>query len=201
MPNLTFLALLLAVLYFVKQKQQFARIALLGAHLGRYRIETLMEDLCEGYLRAMGEEDAQRKELLWEMLGEKERTLAQQLQRLADDFAQVQSPLVRVGKWPIYLPFATALMPSACFDMRDALRLHALQLRSALDNAGGLSRRDRARVVCAELFLLQHTCHWFCRSKTTASARLLARHQTTYAQVLETVASDTRSAYQRMVAL
>lgn len=201
MPNLTFLVLLLAVLYFVKQKQQFARIALLGAHLGRYRIESLMEDLCEGYLRALGEDDAQRRESVWDLLGEKEKTLAQQLQRLADDFAQVQSPLVRVGKWPIYLPFATALMPMACFDMRDALRLHAQRLHLALDNPAGLSRRDRARMVCAELFLLQHTCHWFCRSKTTASARLLARHQTSYAQVLDTVAPDTRSAYQRLVAL
>ena len=201
MPNLTFLALLLAVLYFVKQKQQFARIALLGAHLGRYRIESLMEDLCEGYLRAMAEGDAQRKELVWQMLGEKEQVLAQQLQRLADDFSQVQSPLVRVGKWPVYLPFATALMPMACFDMRDALRLHASRLRAALDNPTGLSRRDRARVVCAELFLLQHTCHWFCRSKTTASARLLARHQTSYAQVMDTVAPDTRGAYRQLVAL
>lgn len=201
MPNLTFLALLVAVLYFAKQKQQFARIALLGSHLARYRLEGLMEDLCDGYLRALGESDAQRRDQVWELLGEKERTLAQQLQRLADDFAQVQSPLVRVGKWPLYLPFATKLLPQACFDMREALRLHARQLQRALDNVDGLARRERARVVCAELFLLQHSCHWFCRSKTTASARLLARHQTTYAQVLDTVAPQTRTDYLKMVAL
>lgn len=201
MPSLTFLALLIALLYFVKSKQQFARIALLGAHLGRYRIESLMEDLCEGYLRALAEKDAERQEQLWGLLGQKEVQLEEQLQRFADDFSKVQSTLLRVGKWPVYLPFATYLMPAACFDMRDALRLHATAFSRALANPSALSRRDRAYVICAELFLLQHTCHWFCRSKTTASARLMARHQTTYAQVLGSVASDGRAKYLQLVSL
>jgi len=49
------------------------------------------------------------------------------------------------------------------------------------------------------LFLMQHTCHWFCRSKTVASARLLARHKTSYAQVLAAVAPQTREAYIRLI--
>ena len=201
MPSLTFLVLLFAVLYFAKSKQQFARIALLGSHLARYRLESLMEELTEGYLRALDEKNGERQEQLWGLLGQKEVLLAEQLRRLAADFAQVQSPLVRVGKWPIYLPFATQLMPTACFDMRQALQLHAASVARALDNPQGLSRRDRAFVICAELFLLQHTCHWFCRSKTTASARLLARHRTPYAQVLASVAPDTRTQYTRLVGL
>jgi hypothetical protein len=201
MPRLIFLVLLLAVLYFIKSKQQFARIALLGSHLARYRLESLMEDLTEGYLRALDEKDPERQEQLWNHLGQKEVQLSEQLRRLADDFGKVQSSLVRVGKWPIYLPFATYLAPAACFDMRDALRMHSTSLALALTNPQGLSRKDRAYVICAELFLLQHTCHWFCRSKTTASARLLARHQTTYAQVLASVASDTRTQYTRLVSL
>lgn len=201
MPSLTFLALLFAVLYFVKSKQQFARIALLGSHLARYRLESLMEELTEGYLRALAEPDAERAQQLWSLLAQKEAVLAEHLRRLAVDFAQVQSPLVRVGKWPIYLPFATQLVPAACFDMREALQLHAASVARALDNPQGLSRKDRAFVICAELLLLQHTCHWFCRSKTTASARLMARHQTSYPQVLASVAPDTRSAYTRLVAL
>ena len=40
---------------------------------------------------------------------------------------------------------------------------------------------------------MQHTCHWFCNSKTVASARLLARHQTTYEQVLASVTPETRT--------
>ena len=201
MPSLTFLALLFAALYFVKSKQQFARIALLGSHLARYRLESLMEELTEGYLRALDEKDPQRQEQLWNHLGQKEDILAEQLRRLAVEFAQVQSPLVRVGKWPIYLPFATQLVPAACFDMRDVLQFHSTSFGRALENPRGLARKDRAFVICAELFLLQHTCHWFCRSKTTASARLLARHQTTYAQVLASVAPETRTQYHRLVSL
>jgi hypothetical protein len=201
MPSLTFLALLFAALYFIKSKQQFARIALLGSHLARYRLESLMEDLTEGYLRALDEKDAERQEQLWSHLGQKELQLAEQLRRLAEDFSAVQSPLVRVGKWPVYLPFATQLVPAACFDMRDALRIHSAAFARALENPKELSRKDRAYVICAELFLLQHTCHWFCRSKTTASARLLARHQTTYPQVLASVAPETRTQYDRLVSL
>lgn len=201
MPSLTFLALLFAVLYFIKSKQQFARISLLGSHLARYRLEGLMEDLTQGYLRALDEKDADRQEQLWNHLGQKEVQLSEQLQRLAVDFSKVNSPMVRVGKWPIYLPFATQLVPAACFDMRDALKLHSSTFARALENPQGLARKDRAFVICAELFLLQHTCHWFCRSKTTASARLLARHQTTYAQVLASVASNTRAQYAQLVSL
>jgi hypothetical protein len=201
MPSLTFLALLFALLYFLKSKQQFARIALLGAHLGRYRLETLMEELTEGYLRALDEKDSDRQNQLWNHLEQKELQLLDHLQRLAQDFSQVQSPLVRVGKWPVYLPFATQLAPAACFDMRQALQLHATRVGQAMAKPEGLSRRDRAYVICAELFLLQHSCHWFCRSKTTASARLLARHHTSYAQVLSSVAPDTRTQYLKLTAL
>lgn len=201
MPSLTFLALLFAVLYFVKSKQQFARIALLGAHLGRYRLEKLMEDLSDGYLRALDEKDSERQLQLWNHLEQKEAQLSDQLQRLAQEFSKVQSTLTKVGKWPIYLPFATHLMPTACFDMREVLQLHVASLARALDKPRGLSRRDRAYRICAELFLLQHSCHWFCRSKTTASARLLARHQTSYAQVLASVAPDSRVQYLKLVSL
>lgn len=201
MPSLTFLALLFALLYFVKSKQQFARIALLGAHLGRYRLETLMEELTEGYLRALDEKDAERQAQLWNHLEQKELQLLDHLQHLAQDFSQVQSSLVRVGKWPIDLPFATQLMPAACFDMRQALQLHAASVARAMAAPPSPSRRDRAYVICAELFLFQHSCHWFCRSKTTASARLLARHRTRYAQVLASVAPQTRTQYLALTSL
>lgn len=61
--------------------------------------------------------------------------------------------------------------------------------------------RSRARVILAEMLLMQHSCHWFCKSRTVASARLLARQQTSHEQVVATVTPDTRSAYATLVGL
>jgi hypothetical protein len=46
---------------------------------------------------------------------------------------------------------------------------------------------------------MQHTCHWFCRSKSVASARMLARHRTSYEQVVGAVLPQTRSDYLGLV--
>jgi hypothetical protein len=46
---------------------------------------------------------------------------------------------------------------------------------------------------------MQHTCHWFCKSKTVASARMLARHKTSYEQLVAAVGPDTRAAYCELV--
>ena len=68
-----------------------------------------------------------------------------------------------------------------------------------MHNPQRLSARDRAFAMTAELLLMQHTCHWYCRSRTLASARLLARHQTHYRQVLAAVLASTRERYQRLL--
>jgi len=67
-------------------------------------------------------------------------------------------------------------------------------------NEANRNHRDKAFMLTAELYLMQHTCHWFCRSKNVASARLLAQHKTSYQQVLESVSGNTRRAYQKLVA-
>ena len=55
------LALLFAVgSFLLKTREQRQRIALLGAHLGQFQIEKLMERLNDGYLRALDEPDEQR---------------------------------------------------------------------------------------------------------------------------------------------
>jgi hypothetical protein len=54
-------------------------------------------------------------------------------------------------------------------------------------------------MLSAELFLFQHTCHWYCRSKAVASARMQVRHQTPYAQVLAAVSPATRQAYSALL--
>ena len=53
--------------------------------------------------------------------------------------------------------------------------------------------------MSAELFLMQHTCHWYCRSKAVAAARLMARHKISYTLVLDSVSPDTRAAYRDVV--
>ena len=52
MELLTLTALLLLAAYLHKTREQKKRIALLASHPGRYQIETLMENLTEGYLRS-----------------------------------------------------------------------------------------------------------------------------------------------------
>jgi hypothetical protein len=79
------------------------------------------------------------------------------------------------------------------------LAIHAQGLGGVVANTHGRSRKDQAWTLSAELLLMQHTCHWYCKSKTVASARLLARHHTSYEQVLAAVSPDTRAAYGRLV--
>jgi hypothetical protein len=181
--------------HFVKTREQQRRIALLGGYLGRYQIEKLMENLTEGYLRALGEDDAGRRAQIWSTLATGEAELSAQFQRFAEDFAQVWGDHALVSTLPLALPYADKLFPRATFDLRQALAIHAQGIAAAVDNRAGRSLRDKAYTLSAELFLMQHSCHWFCRSRAVASARLLARHQTSYAQVLAAVAPQTRQAY------
>ena len=104
-----------------------------------------------------------------------------------------------MSKLPIYIPFATRLFPGNSFDARQALAIHAKGISRAVQGDGHSSSKDMAFTMTAELFLMQHTCHWFCKSKTVASARMLALHQTPYAQLVASVALGTRDAYWALV--
>ena len=181
--------------YVLNHQQQRQRIALLARHLHPYQIERLLEQLTQGYLRAMGEQVEERRQQVLGTLTGAEEQLCEQFQRFAADFRQVPKPLARVSRLPLGLPFATQLFPAATFDMRDALAVHAEGINRAWRNEDGLSPRDRAYVMTAELLLMQHSCHWFCKSKTVASARMLARHQTPHAQLGAAVSPATRRAY------
>ncbi len=48
----------------LKSRRERGRIALLAAHLRPYDIEALMQTLSEGYLRALGENDVQRRQAI-----------------------------------------------------------------------------------------------------------------------------------------
>ncbi|MGV3572765.1 MAG: hypothetical protein ACO1PB_19385 [Ramlibacter sp.] len=185
--------------WVLRTREQRSRLALLAGYLSRYRIEKHMETLAEGYLRALGEPDPQRREQVWQLLHSTEQELCGQLARLANDFAAAGEDQARVSKLPVWLPFATRL-PGATFDMRAALALHASGVREAMRERPEGSERERAFTASAELFLLQHTCHWFCKSRFIASARLLARHKTSYEQVVAAVLPQTRAAYTALVA-
>lgn len=184
--------------HFLRSRDQQRRIALLGKQLGQYQIEKMMETLTQGYLRALGESELERREQVWNYLATTEQTLCDQFNRFVADVNKLEPQLTRVNKTP--LPLMERVWPAASFDLRAALRIHAQGLSRAAQNPDGRSARDKAFVMSAELFLMQHTCHWFCKTKATASARLLVRHQTAYTQVLASVSPETRESYLRLLA-
>ncbi len=195
MDMLLVMVVLGVVLQVFKSREQAERVALLGRYLGKFQIEKLMQDVLTGYNRALGETDAERQAQVWHYLEPQEQSLADQCSRLVLDLAEVYEARVRVSRLPLALPFVSLAVPSSTFDLRQLMRVHSQGINQAVANAQGLSAKRRAFTVMAELLLLQHSCHWFCRSKLVASARLLARHQTAYAQLLDAVTPQTRQAY------
>jgi hypothetical protein len=185
--------------YALNARDQARRIALLGRHLGRFQIEKLMENLTEGYLRALGEADPERQGQVMNLLSASEIELSAQFDRFVAEFARVDEAQARVSllAWPF--PYAVRLFPKATFDMRKLLAVHAHGIAAAVNNRQGQSTRDKAFTLSAELFLMQHSCHWFCRSRVVASARVLARHKTSYEQLVASVAPQTRDAYQALI--
>ena len=194
------LAMLIAIVaYVLRARDSSRRIALLGSHLGKYQIEKLMESLTAGYLRALGETDAERRQQIWHLLDSTEGKLSEQFSSFAAEFSTVPEQEARVSKLPLSMPFADKLFPGATFDLRKVLLVHAQGLSSAAQNSLQRTPKDKAFAMSAELYLMQHSCHWFCKSKTVASARMQMRHQTSYAQLLASVPAPTRRAYGALV--
>jgi hypothetical protein len=122
-----------------------------------------------------------------------EQQLAVEFQNLAREFAKLPAPDTRAFK--IALPYIDQLSPKATFDMRRMLEVHAQGIERAMSNRQGLPAKERSFRLMGEMFLMQHSCHWFCKSKTIASARMLAQHKTHYEQALDAVSPETRQAY------
>ena len=201
MDFLTLAIIVTTVLYVLKKQEQRQHTQLLAQHLARFQIEKLMANLMEGYLRVIGEKDAQRREQIWPVLANTESSLVSQFQRFAEEFATLPAEQTRASTLPLALPYMTRVLPSATMDVREAMKLHAKALAAARvgDAADEEERKRRAFTMTAELMLMQHTCHWFCRSSTVASMRLLARHKTAYEQVLQSVAPGTLKAYEKLM--
>ena len=194
-----FVLLIVAGAYALKSVEQRRRIARLGTYLRGYQLEKLMEGLTSGYLRALGEDDPERSTPIWRMLESTEENLAGQLERLTKDIRGMDDADARVSTLAIALPLAGRLFPGASFDLRQAIAIHAQGFADLARNPQGLGRKQQAFMLSAELFLFQHTCHWYCRSKAVASARMQVRHQTPYAQVLASVSPATRQAYSALL--
>jgi hypothetical protein len=198
--ELFILALAIGGLWFLNTREQHRRIHLLAEILGQFQVEKLMETVADGYLRALGENDADRRSQVWNMLGQAELTLSTQVQGFVKEFDQVDAQHARFSTLPIALPYATQLFANSSADLRAVLKVHARGISAVVENAAGLSQKDKAYMLTAELLLLQHSCQWFCRSKATASARMMARHQTPHAQLLASVSAQTRKDYQQLLA-
>ena len=196
MDTLEIISLLAVVgmaLHWLNHQDRRKRTALLASHLQPFQIERLMQQLTEAYMRALGETDLERQTQVLQLQQEAEQQLARQFQELARSFGQLAAPQARTLK--LALPGIDKVLPQSTFDTRRVLQVHADGIGRAVRNEAGRSPRDKAFTLMAEMFLMQHSCHWFCRSKTIASARMLAQHKTHYEQALDAVSPDTREAY------
>ena len=201
MDFLTLAIIVTTVLYILKKQEQKQHTQLLAQHLSRFQIEKLMANLMEGYLRVIAEQDEQRRAQIWPVLANTESSLVSQFQRFADEFAALPAEQTRASTLPLALPYMTRVLPSATMDVRAAMKLHAQAMAAVRvgEAEEEQERKSRAFTMTAELMLMQHTCHWFCRSRTVASMRLLARHKTAYEQVLQSVSPATLKAYEKLV--
>ena len=199
MDYLIFFAAMVVGLSVVRLTYERRRIALLAGYLGRFQIENLMATLSDGYMRALGESDPQRQQQVWDFLRPSEQELCKQFDQFAGAIAKANEADTRVSTLPVTLPWADRLLPKASFDLRKALAIHARGIRAAVAEHAHESSRDRAYRLSGEMFLMQHTCHWYCKSKSVASARMWVRHKTRYAQLLQAVGTQTARDYRALV--
>jgi hypothetical protein len=194
---LSLLMLAAAALHWGNTQSRRQRTALLAEHLQPFQIEKRMQQLTEAYMRALGETDLQRQAQIWQIQEPIEQQLSEEFKGLAQSFGQVPAPQARTLK--LALPGIDKVLPQSTFDTRRALQIHAEGIERAVRNEAARAPQDKAFTLMAEMFLMQHSCHWFCRSKTIASARMLAQHKTYYEQALQAVSPQTRDAYLALI--
>lgn len=184
-----------AVWQLLRVHYQRTHIATLGRHLSGLQLERHMETLTQGYARAIKEQDESRQRQILETFNTTERSVAAQVQSLADSMQKESAQATSLITLPFCVPYAERFLPVGLRDFRKLLYIHAAGLRRAVDNESHWDAKTRAYHLSAELYLLQHSCHWFCKSRTVANARLLVRHQVNHQKVLESVPAATRSSY------
>jgi hypothetical protein len=197
MEFISLLFILATGIHWLNIQGQRKRTALLAEQLRPFQIEKNMAQLTGAYMRALGESDPERQQQILQLQGDAEQQLASEFQNLAREFAKLPAPVTRGFK--LALPYIDQLSPKATFDMRRLLEVHAQGIERTVLNHQGLGAKERSFRMMGEMFLMQHSCHWFCRSKTIASARMVAQHQTRYEQALDAVSPETREAYWAVV--
>lgn len=197
MEFISLLFILAMGIHWLNVQGQRKRTALLAEQLRPFQIEKNMAQLTGAYMRALGESDPERQRHILQLQESAEQQLANEFQNLAREFAKLPAPVTRGFK--LALPYIDQLSPKATFDMRRLLEVHAQGLERTVTNVQGLAPKERSFRMMGEMFLMQHSCHWFCRSKTIASARMLAQHKTRYEQALDAVSPQTRLAYLAVV--
>ena len=207
MDLLLLVVLVLGLGFVLRTKAQKQRIAVLAHFLRNYDIEKLMERLVGSYMRALDEKDPGRQQQIWELQQSVENSLVSQFASFAQALAQAPEPSngasFRISTQSIGFPFGALIdklqgSPRG-FDLRTAIRIHADGIAAVVANAEGRSPKERAFTLLAELYLMQHTCHWYCKSKAVASARMQLRNQTSYEQVVQSVSPATRHAYLALI--
>jgi len=191
------LLVIFAVWQVLRAQYQRTHIALLGSHLANLQLERHMETLTQGYTRAIHEADESRQIQVLETYAQTERAVAAQLQTLANSMQKESAQATRMGSLSFCVPYIERFLPGMTRDFRELLQIHATGLRHVVDNESGCDPKTRAFQLSAELYLFQHSCHWFCKSRAVADARLLIRHQVNHQKALDSVSSQTRSGYLR----
>lgn len=197
--DLTFVLLIACFVAWqiLRVRYQRAHIALLGKHLANLQLERHMETLTQGYSRAIHEAAETRQLQVLETFAQTERAVAAQIQTLASAMQKESEQATALGSLALCVPYIERFLPSATRDFRKLLNIHATGLRQAVDNTRQWDAKTRAFHLSAELYLFQHSCHWFCKSRAVANARLMVRHQVTHEKVLESVSEATRTPYLR----
>lgn len=195
------IALILLGVFIVGQvlrvRYQRAHIALLGQHLAQMQLESHMETLTTTYSRAIQEPSESRQLQVLATINQTEQAVASQMQRLAQAMKAEPAAARMMGILAFNLPFLTQLFPSMKRDFGQLLQIHAAGLRYVADNEANWEPKDRAYHLSAELYLFQHSCHWFCKSRPVADARLMVRHKIDHKKVLDSVSEPTRAAYKK----
>lgn len=197
MDTTALLLMALVAWLMLRSRYQRARIALLGRCLSNLQLERHMETLTQGYTRAIREESESRQLQVLETYSQTERAVAAQAQSLANAMQKESRQAASMGTQSFCLPYIELILPALTRDFRELLRIHAAGLRHVVDNEEGLDPKTRAYHLSAELYLLQHSCHWFCKSRAVANARLVLRHQVDHKKVLDSVSDKTRAAYRQ----
>src|SRR5690606_31177673 len=128
--------------------------------------------LTQGYSRAIHGETETRQLQVLDTFAQTERSVAAQMRSLANAMQKENLQAASMGTLPFCVPYAERFLPALTRDFRALLHIHAAGLRHVIDNEGDWDPKGRAYHLSAELYLFQHSCHWFCKSRAVADARL-----------------------------